>query len=152
MAEAYKAFLSALAMNGLTIVPSGKFLKIMSAKEAQHNSIETYTNYFPNTDQMITRIIRLKYINAEQVQSKLNRLKSRDGEMQAYGPTNSIIITDYGSNIERISGILDLLDVPGFEEQLVVIRIRHAKAKDISDIIDKIINKGSKGKSGRSVP
>ena len=33
VAEAYKAFLSALAMNGLTIVPSGKFLKIMSAKD-----------------------------------------------------------------------------------------------------------------------
>lgn len=152
VAEAYKAFLSALAMNGLTTVPSGKFLKIMNAKDAQQNSIETYTDYFPNTDQMITRIIRLKYINAEEVQSKLNRLKSRSGSMDAYGPTNSIIITDFGSNIERISRILDYLDVPGFEEQLVVIRIRHAKAKDISDIIDKIINKDSKGKRGRSVP
>ncbi len=150
VAEAYKAFLSALAMNGLTIVPSGKFLKIMSAKDAQKNSIETYTEYFPNTDQMITRIIRLKYISAEEVQRALSRLKSRSGEMQAYGPTNSIIITDYGSNIQRISGILDHLDVPGFEEQLTVIRIEHAKAKEISSIIDKIINKGSSGRRSGS--
>ena len=147
VAEAYKAFLSALAMNGLTIVPSGKFLKIMSAKDAQQNSIETYTDYFPNTDQMITRIVRLKYISADEVKKELGRLKSRSGSMESYGPTNSMIITDFGSNIERISGILDLLDVPGFEEQLAVIRIKHAKSKDISDIIDKIINKGQRGKS-----
>ena len=146
VAEAYKAFLSALAMNGLTVVPSGKFLKIMLAKDAKENSIETYTDYFPNTDQMITRIIRLKYISASEVKKELGRLKSRSGDMQAYGPTNSIIITDYGSNIERVSGILSLLDVPGFEEQLAVIRIKNAKAKDIASIIDKIINKGKSGK------
>ena len=152
VAEAYKAFLSALAMNGLTIVPSGKFLKIMNTKDAQNSSIETYTEYFPNTDQMITRIIRLKYINAEQVQSKLSRLiKSKSGDVQAYGPTNSIIITDLGSNIERISRLLDILDVPGFEEQLAVIRIQYAKAKDISNIIDKIINKDKTGRSGSAI-
>src|SRR6185503_4913849 len=62
VAEAYKAFLSALAINGYAIVPQGKFLKIRSARNAQRDSIETYSGtYYPNSDQMITRIIHLKH-------------------------------------------------------------------------------------------
>lgn len=150
VAEAYRAFLSALAINGLTVVPSGAFLKIKTARNAQRDSIETYSgDYFPNSDQMITRIIKLKYISADEVNKNLRILPSKDGEMVVYPPTNSIIISDYGSNVERVMKIIKQLDVPGFEEKLEVIRIRYAKAKDIEELISKIINKGeSSSKSG----
>ena len=151
VAEAYKAFLSALAINNLTVVPSGNFLKIRQVTTAQNDSIETYTDYFPNTDQVITRIVKLKYISAEDLASKIKYLKSRQGILEAYGPTNSLIITDFGSNIERISRILAQLDVPGYEEQLAVIRIYNAKAKEIQTLVDQIINKGE-SKSSRNVP
>jgi len=42
VAEAYKAFLSALAINGLTVVPGDGFLKIKQARQATRDSIETY--------------------------------------------------------------------------------------------------------------
>ena len=149
VAEAYRAFLSALAINGLTVVPSGAFLKIKTARNAQRDSIETYSgDYFPNSDQMITRIIKLKYISADEVNKQLRILPSKDGEMVPYPPTNSIIISDYGANIERVMKIINQLDVPGFEEQLEVIRIKYAKAKDIEELLSKIINKGEDTKKG----
>lgn len=142
VAEAYKAFLSALAINGFTVVPSGKFLKIKSARNAQRDSIETYSgNYYPNSDLMITRIIHLKHISAEEVNKRLRILPSKDGEMTPYEPTNSVIISDYGANIERIMKIINELDRPGFEEQLAVLPIRYAKAKDLADLVNQIINK-----------
>lgn len=144
VAEAYNAFLSALAGLGYTIVPSGEFLKIKNARDAQKDSIETYSGaYFPNTDQIITKIIKLKYISAEEVDKQLRFLPSKYGDMRAYAPTNSLIVTDFGSNIERIVDILDELDVQSFKERLEVIPIRYAKAKDIADLIDQIINKDS---------
>jgi general secretion pathway protein D len=143
VAEAYKAFLSALAINGYAIVPQGKFLKIRSARNAQRDSIETYSGtYYPNSDQMITRIIHLKHIQAEAVNRDLRILSSKDGEMSIYAPTNSIILSDYGSNIDRVMKIISQLDVPGFEDQMEVIPVRYAKAKDIAELIDKIVNKG----------
>lgn len=145
VAEAYKAFLSALAINGYALVPSGGFIKIRSARNAQRDNIDTFSgNYFPNSDAMITRIIHLKHISAEAVNRDLRILTSKDGEMSIYSPTNSLIISDYGANIERIMKIINQLDVPGFEDQLEVIPIRFAKAKEIADLIDKIINKGDK--------
>lgn len=153
VAEAYKAFLSALAINGFTVVPSGSFLKIKNARNAQRDSIETYSgDYYPNSDQMITRIIHLKHISADQVNRELRILSSKDGEMSVYTPTNSIILSDYGSNIDRVMKIISQLDVPGFDEQLEVIRIKYAKAKDLADLVDKIVNKGDKSGANRSVP
>lgn len=153
VSEAYKAFLSALAINGFTVVPSGSFLKVKSARNAQRDNIETFSGaYYPNADQMITRIIHLKHISASQVNRDLRILPSKDGEMNIYEPTNSIIISDYGSNIDRVMKIISQLDVPGFEEQLEVIPIKFAKAKDLADLVDKIVNKGggssSAGRTG----
>ncbi len=145
VAEAYKAFLSALAINGYAIVPSGSFLKIRTARNAQRDGIETYSgNYFPNSDQMVTKIIHLKHIQAEAVNRDLRILQSKDGEMSPYPPTNSLIISDYGANIERIARILAQLDVPGFEDTMEVIKVKYAKAKDMAEVIMKIVNKGEK--------
>lgn len=149
VAEAYKAFLSALAINGMTVVPGDGFLKIKTARNAQRDSIETYSGaYYPTSDIMITRIVKLKYISADEVNKSLRILASKDGEMIVYPPTNSIILSDYGSNIDKFMKILNQLDVPGFEEQLEVIRIRYAKAKDLADLIDQIITKGEGRQTG----
>lgn len=149
VSEAYRAFLSALAINGYTVVPSGGFLKVKSSRNAQRDNIETYSgSYFPNSDQMITRIIHLKHISAEQVSRELRILNSKDGELSPYPQTNSLILSDYGANIERVMKIINQLDVPGFEEKLVVIPIKYAKAKDIAELVNKIVNKDSSSSKG----
>jgi general secretion pathway protein D len=149
VAEAYKAFLSALAINGFTVVPSGGFLKIRNARSAQRDGIDIYSgSYYPNADQMITKVVHMKHISAEELKTKLARLlNSSYGEMEANPQTNSLIISDFGSSIDRIMKIINQLDVPGFEEQLEVVGIKYAKAKDIADLIDKVVNKGQKSSS-----
>lgn len=154
VAEAYKAFLSALAINGLAIVPGDGFYKIKQARAAQRDNIDTFSGaYYPSSDQMITRIIKLKYISADEVNKQLRILTSTNGELVPYTPTNSLIVSDYGANMDRIQKIIDQLDVPGFEEQLEVIRVRYARSKDIADLVDQIINKGEKrNQFGAGVP
>lgn len=149
VAEAYKAFLSALAINGLAVVRGDGFYKIKQARTAQRDRIDTYGGaYYPTSDQMITRIVKLKYISADEVNKQLRIITSKDGEVMAYPPTNSLIISDYGSNIDRVMKILNQLDVQGFEERMEVIRIRYARAKDLADLIEQIIGKGDKSKGG----
>lgn len=149
VAEAYKAFLAALAVNGFTVVPYGKFLKVKASRAAQRDSIETYTGaYAPASDIYITRIIHLKHTSAEEVNKRLRVLPSKDGDVIPYEPTNSLIITDYGANVERISRIVAELDRPGFEEQLEVVKIRYAKSRDLAELINQIINKDPRSGSG----
>jgi general secretion pathway protein D len=153
VAEAYKVFLSALAINGLAVVPGDGFLKVKLARAAQRDNIDTFSGkYYPTADQMITRIIRLKFVSADEVNKQLHVLASKDGELVVYTPTNSLIISDYGSNIDRIMKIIEQLDVKGFEEQMEVIQIRYARAKEISDLVDQIINKGDKKNNQFAIP
>ena len=152
VAEAYRAFLSALAINGFTIVPSGKFLKVrQSRSDANRDSINTYSgDYFPNSDQLITYIMQLKHISAAKVRKDIRILNSKDGEVSVYEPTNALIITDYGSNVERAVKILSSLDTPGFQDKMEVMPVKHAKAKDIAELIDQIVSKKSGGSSSSS--
>src|SRR6185437_336583 len=107
VAEAYKAFLSALAINSLAVVPGDGFYKIKQARAAQRDNIDTFSGaYYPTSDQMITRIIKLKYISADEVNKQLRILTSKDGELVPYTPTNSLIVSDYGANIDRVMKIL----------------------------------------------
>ena len=118
--EAYQAFLSALDANGLTTVQAGKFIRIIESAEARRSPVKTYAgDYAPKDDQFITRIFQLKYINSDEVQREFRDLTTRQGKLFAYEPTNSIIITDTGSNIQRIKEILQTLDVKGFETKLL---------------------------------
>lgn len=153
VAEAYKAFLSALAINGMAIVQGDGFYKIKPARQAQRDNIDTFSGaYYPTSDQMITRIIKLKYISADEVNKNLRGLTSNNGEIFPYTQTNSLIVSDYGANIDRIMKILEQLDVQGFEEQMEVIRVHFARAKDISDLVQQIINKGDKSQQFGGVP
>jgi general secretion pathway protein D len=154
VAQAWKIFLTALAMNNYTIVPTGNgYLKIRKETNAKDDSIETYSgDYYPTSDQLITRVVDLKYIDAETLKKSLEKFVSKKaGNVEAYENTNSLIISGYGSAIERISRIIEVLDKPGFEERLEVIPIRHAKAKDIAELVEKIIKDGdsSEAKSSR---
>jgi len=145
--EAYNAFLSALDANGLTTVQSGKFIRIIESAEARRSPVKTYAgDYAPKDDQFITRIFQLKYINADEVSREFRDLTTRQGKLFAYEPTNSIIITDTGSNIQRIKEILDTLDVKSFETTLHVLRIKNSSAKTISEMLGEIY--GDDKKSG----
>ena len=148
VAEAYKVFLSALAIRGFSVVPSGKFLKILPVRDAQRDNLEIFTGaYTPDTDQMITRIIHLKYVPAAEMNKFATKLVSKNGNVDIYEPTNSLIVSDQASSVQRLMKIVGQLDVAGFDEQMAVIKIRYAKAKDIADLIDQIINKGQNKRS-----
>ena len=151
VAEAWEAFLTSLATNGFTIVPKGKFLSIRKVANAKNDSIDIYgKDYAPVSDQLITRVLKLKFIDAEDTKKSLqNFVSKKAGDIAAYSKTNSLIISGFGSAIERIARIIEELDKPGFEERLEVIPIKNAKAKDISELIDKIINKDKKDKKNR---
>ena len=142
VAEAYKAFLSALAINNLTVVPAGKFLKVTTLIKAKGSSEVFAGAYTPDTDQMITRIIQLKHSNVAQVSQFINKAVSPQGNLQSYVPTNTLVITDFGSKINNFMKIIKQIDESSVNEQMAVIPIRFAKAKDISDLLEKIINKG----------
>lgn len=147
--EAYQAFLSALNLLGLTIVETGKVIKIMPVRTAVKGNLKTFlgSNWTPMTDEIITQIVPLKYIDAKEIQSTLSRIVSSNS-MIAYQPTNTLIISDSGYKVRRVLDILELLDVQGQQAQVAIMPIRYAEAKSIADKVSEIFKNSAAAKKG----
>ncbi|NBQ53815.1 MAG: hypothetical protein EBU49_09575, partial [Proteobacteria bacterium] len=147
--EAYQAFLSALNLLGMTTVETGKVIKIMPVRTAVKDNLKTFlgSKWTLLTDEIITQIVPLKYIEAKEIQNTLSRIVSSNS-MIAYEKTNTLIISDSGYKVRRILDILELLDVQGQQPQVSIVPIRYADAKGIVEKINELMKAGA----GRGTP
>ncbi len=147
--EAYQAFLSALNLLGLTTVETGKVIKIMPVRTAVKGNLKTFlgSSWTMMTDEIITQIVPLKYIDAKEIQSTLSRIVSSNS-MIAYQPTNTLIISDSGYKVRRVLDILELLDVQGQQAQVAIVPIRYAEAKSITEKVSEIFKSSAEAKKG----
>jgi general secretion pathway protein D len=141
VAEAYQAFLSILEANGLTVVPHGRFYKIVESPDAKMGAqVYVAGETGPVEDRYITRIHRLRHVNAEEVANVLGHFKSKDGDITVYGPGNLLIITDTGANIQRMMHILEDVDVGGVGDQIWIEPVHYGMASDIQARLDEVFD------------
>ncbi len=141
--DAWNAFLTSLNVKGFALVPSGKYLRIERIANAKEKQTPIYSDKkAPSNDDFITRVLPLRYIDATEFESAFRLWMPREARMQAYAQTNTIIITDTATHINRMAELIALLDVAGYQESLVVMPIRNAAAKDVAKLIENILNEG----------
>lgn len=134
--EAYQAFLSSLEVAGFTIVegPGGIF-KIIPLRDAKNYPIPTHVDTTPLSDQYITRLIKLENISASEMAEAIKGLISRNGNLFAYPETNTLVLTDSGTNIDRLMKIIKELDQEGPQETVEIIPLHYASAKEVAGIV-----------------
>jgi general secretion pathway protein D len=138
--DAWKAFLTALDMNNFALIPSGKYIRIARQRDARDKQLKTYTGDFsPDTDALITRVFPLKYINAEEVARTFRSFMPANSRIIPYEQTNTVIVTDTGSNIAKLNKMLELLDVEGYDAGIEVITVKYASAAELSKLIDTLV-------------
>ncbi len=132
--EAYQAFLSVLEVNGFTVVPSGKYLKIVESNNIEQQTIPIYEDgsATPASDRYVTRIHHLENVSAEDVTNLLGRFKSASGSITTYGPTNMLIITDTGAQIRRMLRLVSVIDLPRSGTQTWIEPIHYANASELA--------------------
>lgn len=136
--EAYQAFLSVLASNGMTVVPSGRYLKLVESDVTHPVPICADGQACGAGDRLITRLHRLRYVSADDMAQVLNRFKTGDGDITAYAPTNTMIVTDYASNVRRMLRIVQELDVEGVGTHIWIEPIYYSSAGEISGLISQL--------------
>ncbi len=153
-AEAYNAFLSILEVNGLTVVPAGRYLKIVDTENIEGQPIPLYTgNRTPGTDRFVTRLYALDNISAEDVVTLLDRFKSRTGSVTAYAPTNTVIITDTGTQIRRMLRLIRAVDVERGGDRIWIEPIHYANASELAERLKEIFpTAGGESSSGGRAP
>lgn len=149
--ESIRILDSVLAYKGFSAVPIGENLwKIVPAKEAKQSTIPTILDS-PEGEpsrSMVTRLMQLQYVSADEVRQLVAQLISPDGFLNAYSGTNSLVLIDTEDNIERIIGIIKTLDIPFTDREMTIIPIKYADAVDIATKLNDLLNQGQDSKAG----
>lgn len=143
--EAYKVFESILEVYGYAAVQAGGVIKIVPIAQARlMGGTSTHSGELsPDMrDNMVTQLIPLKYVGAENMVNTLRPLIPPTSYIASYAQSNTLIIVDMESNIHRLGDIVGRLDVEGREAAMTVLQLKHASAKDVTVKINSLLGKG----------
>src|SRR5579875_1443935 len=140
-AQAYSIFKSVLQLKGFTTVKAGPIIKIEPSRNARESSEVTLSQQPAQTaaDEYVTRMIKLRNIDAASLVSVVQPMISRDGLVAAFPETNTLIVTDDAWNVQRLLQIIGSLDAQGLQQAVTVIPLKLAYADDLAPKIDQIM-------------
>lgn len=140
---AYSMLGSALRMRGFTIVDVGSVSRVVPLADAklQGGAVNTAT---PGGG-IATRTYRLAYENADALLPVLKPMIAPENSITAYPANNTIVITDYADNLDRIARIIASIDTPTSLDTRVV-KVYNGVAVDIAALANDILQQ--QGASG----
>ena len=149
--EAYKAFLSSMHVNGMTVIPKGKFWEVVPLGR-QKQVYPLVKGKVPREDRIVTHIITPKHISAADLEKVLNNFKTQYGQILVYEPTNALIITDLASNVARLDEFVNELDKPTGKQKIWVRPVQYADAGDLVKTIEQLFGKKGRSRYRRVIP
>ncbi|MBI4938643.1 MAG: type II secretion system secretin GspD [Nitrosomonadales bacterium] len=143
---AYDILLSALRLQGFASVESGGVTKLMPEADAKLHA-GAGAGARGAGDRLVTRVYVLKYESAAQLVPILRPLIAPNNIVVAYPNSNTLVVTDYASNLKRIEQIVESIDQPGTEAP-AVIPLKRASAVDVAQTINRLLQDAAAGGGG----
>ena len=144
-AQALRQFSSQLRTQGFALVESAGLYLVVPEADAKLQSGGVYAGAAPGASgQIITQIFRLNHETANNLVPVLRPLISPNNTINVNPGNNSLIITDYADNLQRIGTIIASLDVAN-ATGVEIIRLQHAIATDLAPLVTRLMESGSGG-------
>jgi general secretion pathway protein D len=140
--EIYNIFVSSIQIHGFQAIENNGVIKIVQDQKARYEaSPVNVSNPSDYGDQAITQVIPVQNVDAQQIMNVLRPLVSpQSGHLFAVQGTNTLILHDSASNVQRITKIIERTDKAN-DEEIEVIPLKHASASEIVRILESL-NRG----------
>jgi len=149
--EAWSQFLAALRLQGFAMVETKGLYKIVPEADAklQGGNVQQIDNVGRGSGngQIVTHIFKLNFEQANNLVPVLRPLISPNNTINVNPGNNSIIITDYADNLQRMARIIATLDVSNASD-VEVIQLKHAIAVDLAPLVLRLIESGNANTAG----
>jgi general secretion pathway protein D len=152
-AEAYRLLLGALRFQGYTIVEVDGIYKVLPEADAKFAGGATVVGRGSGRgDQIETEVFRLNYESANNLLGTLRPLITANNPITVNAANNSIVVTDYADNLQRIAKLIAAIDVPSSADADVV-PLQYGVATDLAPILQKMLDvpQGSTADAGQRV-
>lgn len=144
--EAWSQFLATLRLQGFAMVETKGLYKIVPEADAklQGGNVQEIQKGNGNSGggQIVTHIFKLNFEQANNLVPVLRPLISANNTINVNPGNNSIIITDYADNLQRMARIIATLDVSNASD-VEVIQLKHAIAVDLAPLVLRLVESGS---------
>jgi general secretion pathway protein D len=145
---AYNQFLAALRLQGFTVVGSAGLDKVVPEAEGKLQSAAVSAGpVAQGSNQIVTQIFKLNFENANNLVPVLRPLISPNNLINVNPGNNSLVITDYADNLQRIARIIAASDVANATD-LEVLPLKHATASDLAPLVLRLMESGGAGSGG----
>jgi general secretion pathway protein D len=142
VASAYNQFLASLRLQGFTVVEAAGIYKVVPEAEAKlQGGAVNAGEVKAGGNQILTQIFRLNHENANNLVAVLRPLISPNNTINVNPGNNSLIITDYADNLQRIAKIVAALDVSNATD-LEIFPLKHAVASDLVPLLIRLSESG----------
>ncbi len=138
--DVWNVFVAALDANNWAVYPVGKYWKLTEKKQSSRSNIPVFLENGqepPANEQMVTKLFKLHYVEADQMRNVLNQFTSRDSDFQIF-PPDALIISDVGLNMRRLEKLVDQLDQPGGSEEIHIVPVQYAGAQELAQKLTEI--------------
>jgi general secretion pathway protein D len=130
-------FEAILESEGLVLVRRGPVAEVMPAERAPATSEIHFGKELPSPPPLglITQIVPLQHIRAEEGMAVLEQLVSPTARLEIVPRSNSLLITDRGTSVARYLDLISQLDVRADGEgglRTYVYRLKHANGVDLA--------------------
>ena len=153
--EAWSQFLAALRLQGFAMVETKGLYKIVPEADAklQGGNVQEIQkgNGGSGSGQIVTHIFKLNFEQANNLVPVLRPLISPNNTINVNPGNNSIIITDYADNLQRMARIIATLDVSNASD-VEVIQLKHAIAVDLAPLVLRLVESGSNAVQAPATP
>ena len=137
----YQVFLSALRLQGFAAVEDRGVVMIVPEIEAKmHGSPTAGPQERPRAggETIQTQVFKLQHESAAQLVTVLRPLITPNNSITAYANNNTLVVTDYASNLQRIEKIIESIDQPT-DSDSIIIPLQHASAVDVAQTIGRLL-------------
>ena len=146
-AAAVQQFLAALRLQGFTVVEAAGLYKVVPEADAKLQGgsvsvVQGSSGSAPGGGQIVTQIFKLNFENAANLVPVLRPLISPNNTINVNPGNNSLVITDYADNLQRLARIVAAMDVSNASD-VEVIPLRNAVATDLAPLVARLIDGGS---------
>src|SRR3954464_12030677 len=146
-AAAFNQFVATLRLSGFTVVDAGGLLKVVPEAEAKLQGGAVSVDGTAAGSQIVTQIFRLSHESAANLVPILRPLISPNNTINVNPGNNSLVITDYADNLQRLARIIAALDVSNATD-VEVINLQNALAVDLAPIVQRLVDSSATGAAG----
>jgi general secretion pathway protein D len=156
-AEEYQSIIEkGLLMHGYALVPSGENLyKLIAAEQGTSPSSQGVpvilrSEDLPTTDQVVSHVIQLNYLQAEEASTALQQLVPLHpyGKILAMANARALVITEASQTIRAYLDLVKQVDVSPMETMQKTFILQRATASEVVEQLSSLLGLGGSGGGG----